>query len=237
MPKLAHPPLQQFRLRFDFPSIDDPSIGSLSEICKELSGKKYLESIRISLISATTPKRTLQFMPIRFVSKSEDHELLIFNDAIVFTYQKYSTWLEILPPILETFSYLVMQLNIKKLKDIRLDYIDVFDKFSKKNFQIQTYFNISLNIPPDFSITFDDFIIGMNLSTDNPNYKSIIRLRGVQPSTDDFYNIQLETHFSITEEIIIDMDQIKELLDLAHESISKNFKTMLSENTKKIIGM
>lgn len=239
MVKILYPPVIKFYLRINFKEIENPTIKTIALISDKLSEVGYSESSRINLISSRRPDPQLIFSPMRFISEEEGNEILIFRDSIYFQYnEKYPTWDKIIPIILENFSYLSEKLKIALIENFSLDYIDLFTQFPQKGFEIKTYFNVKLKRPPEFEMDYADFIIGIKLSTEEPNHKSILRLRGLKPDSDEYYKIQLETHHSITEAIeVTEKDYLKELLNDAHEILSNNFKLVLTEQTKKIIAM
>jgi uncharacterized protein (TIGR04255 family) len=239
MVKMLYPPVIKFLLRINFKEIESPNIKTIALISDKLSEVNYSESSRINLISSKRPDPQLIFSPMRFISEEEGNEILIFRDSIYFQYnEKYPTWDRILPIILENFFYLAEQLKISLIENISLEYVDLFTQFPQKNFEIKTYFNIKLKRPTEFEMDYDDFIIGIKLRTEEPNHKSILRLRGLKPDNDECYKIQLETHHSITEKIeIAEKDYLKELLNSAHDNLSNNFKLVLTEQTERIIGM
>ena len=232
-----YPPLIKFILRINFAEIENPIIETLTDISRRLSTEGYSEPTRIRLISSKGPDPQLIFAPLRFLSEEEGNEILIFRDSIYFQYnEKYPRWDEILPTILNTFLYLSEKLNILLIENISFDYIDLFTKFPQKGFDIKSYFNISLEDSPEFDIDYEDFIIGLKLKTEESYHKSILRIRGLKPGSDEFYKIQLETHYEITEEIEInEEEQFQNNLNFAHDILLKYFKLVLSERTKKII--
>jgi len=231
-----HPPLIKFILRINFAEIENPTIETLADISRRLSTEGYSEPIKIRLISAKGFDPQLIFGPLKFISEEEGNEILIFRESIYFQYNnKYSRWDEILPKIMNNFFYLSEKLNIPQIKSISLDYIDLFDKLPQKNFQIRSYFNIYLKRPQEFDLDYEDFIMGIKLKTEELNHKSILRLRGLRPSSEEFYKIQLETHYEITEEIEInEREQIQSNLDYAHDILSNYFNLVLHERTKKM---
>jgi len=80
--------------------------------------------------------------------------------------------------------------------------------------------------------------MGIKLKTEESNQKSILRLRGLKSDNEENFKIQLETHFSIVEDIEInESETFKNNLNLAHDVLLENFKLVLSEKTKKLIGM
>lgn len=239
MVKILYPPVIKFLLRINFKEIENPTIKTTALISTKLSEVGYSESSRINLISSKRPDSLLIFSPMRFLSEEEGNEILIFRDSINFQYnEKYPTWDSILPVILENFFYLSKKLKISLIENISLDYIDLFTQFPRKGFEIKRYFNVKLKRPPEFEMDYDDFIIGIKLSTEDPNHKSILRLRGLKPDNDEYCKIQLETHHSITEAIeITEKDYVKKLLDNTHDILLSNFKLVITEQTRKIIGM
>lgn len=238
MGTILYPPLKQFILRIYFQDIEYPTISTLSQIYDKLS-KDYPDPTRIRLISSKSPESELFYGPIRFLSKKQDNEILIFKDAIFFQYNdKYTSWDKIFPTLVENFVYLAERFKINSIERISLDYVDLFDNFPQRNFNLNYYFNIKLEFPVEFIMNFTDFIIGIKLETDELNHKSIFRVRGLLPENEDYFKIQLKTHFSIIEKIDI---KNKELFvsdcETAHEFLVKNFNIILSEKTKKMIGM
>ena len=232
-------PLIKFILRINFAEIEYPTIETLTDISRRLSTEGYSEPIKIRLISSKGLDPQLVFAPLKFLSEEEGNEILIFRDSIHFQYnKKYPRWDEILPKILSNFFYLSEKLNILLIKNISFDYIDLFTQFPQRGFQIRSYFNIYLNRPPVFDLDYEDFIMGIKLKTEESNHKSILRIRGLKPDNEENYKIQLETHFSIVEDIEInDYENFKNNLNIAHDFLLENFKLVLSEKTKKIIVM
>ncbi len=232
-------PLIKFLIRINFAEIENPTIETISNISKKLSEEGYSEPTKIRLISSKGLDPQLVFVPLKFVSEEEGNEILIFRDSIHFTYNdKYSQWSKILPKILENFFCLSEELEISLIENISLDYIDLFNQFPKKGFDIELYFNISLNFLPEFDINYEDFIIGLKLDTEESHHNSILRIRGLKPNLDEFYKIQLETHYNITEDIEAkDNIKLKSNLNYAHDILIKYFKLVLSEKTKKMIVM
>ena len=240
MVTIHYAPIIKFLLRINFDNIDNPTIQTLTEISENLSEAGYSNPTKINLISSKGPDPQLIFAPIRFLSGEEGNEILIFRDSIYFQYnKKYPSWdNQILPDILKNFFFLSEKLNISQTKNISLDYIDLFDEFPQKGFDIKSYFNINLKRPTEFDIDYEDFIIGIKLKTEELNHKSILRIRGLKPDNEENYKIQLETHFSIIEDIEInEQENFKNNLNLAHDILLENFKLVLSEKTKKIIVM
>lgn len=240
MVTIHYAPIIKFLLRINFDNIDNPTIQTLTEISINLSNVGYSQPTRINLISSKGPDPQLIFAPIRFLSEEEGNEILIFRDSIYFQYnEKYRSWDEqILPNILKNFFFLSEKLNISQIKNISLDYIDLFSQFPQKGFDIKSYFNVNLKYPPEFDIDYDDFIIGIKQNTEEPNHKSILRIRGLKPDNEEYYKIQLETHYSIRENTEINQSEhFKNNLNLAHDILLENFKLVLSERTKKLIVM
>jgi len=239
MVQCLYPPLIKFILRIDINDVENPTIETLRDIASKLEDMGYSEPTRIKLISSKGPDSQLIFAPIRFLSEKEGNEILIFRDSIYFQYnEKYPRWDDILPKILSNFFYLSEKLNILVIKNISFDYIDLFTNFSQNRFELKSYFNISIKYQPEFDIDYKDFIIGLRLNTEESSHKSILRIRGLKPNTEEFYKIQLETHYEIQEEIEInEKDQLKDNLNYVHDYLLKYFKFVLSERTKKMIVM
>jgi len=237
--KMLYPPVVSFLLRMNFKDIDNPTIKTLTEISEKLSDTGYSEPTRIRLISSKGPDPQFIFAPMRFLSEEEGDEILIFRDSIYFQYnEKYPTWDKILPNILENFFFLSEKLKISLIESISLDYIDLFDKFPQKGFEIGSYFNIRLKHPPEFEMDYNDFIIGVKLKTEDSNHKSILRIRGLKTENDENCKIQLETRYLIIEAIDIEeKERFKENLNIAHDNLLDNFKLVLTEKTKKILVM
>ena len=234
-----YPPIIKFILRINFAEIEHPTIETLTDISIRLSTEGYSEPIKIRLISSKGFDPQLIFGPLKFLSEEEGNEILIFRDSIYFQYnEKYSRWDDILPKIMNNFFYLSEKLNILLIKNISFDYIDLFSKFQQKGFDLKSYFNISLEDLHEFDLDYSDFIIGLKLNTEELDHKSILRIRGLKPSSEEFYKIQLETHYEITEEIEInEREQFQSNLNYAHDILSNYFKLVLSERTKKMIVM
>jgi len=234
-----YPPIIKFILRIDFAEIENPTIETLTDISRKLSREGYSEPTKIKLISSKGPDSQLIFAPIRFLSEEEGNEILIFRDSIYFQYdKKYPRWDEILPKMLSNFFYLSDKLNILLIKNILFDYIDLFTNFPQNRFELKSYFNISIKYLPEFDIDYEDFIIGVKLNTEELDHKSILRIRGLKPSNEEFYKIQLETHYEIMKEIEInEREQFQSNLNYAHDILLKYFKLVLSERTKKMIVM
>jgi len=234
-----YPPIIKFILRINFAEIENPTIETLTDISRRLSTEGYSEPIKIRLISSKGFDPQLIFGPLKFLSEEEGNEILIFRDSIYFQYnEKYSRWDEILPKIMNNFFYLSEKLNILLIKNISFDYIDLFSKFQQRGFDLKSYFNISLEYLHEFDLDYSDFIIGLKLNTEELDHKSILRIRGLKPSSEEFYKIQLETHYEITEEIEInEREQFQSNLNYAHDILSNYFKLVLSERTKKMIVM
>ena len=239
MVECLYAPLIKFILKIDFAEIENPTIETLTEISIKLSKESYSEPIRIKLNTSKGFDPQLIIAPLKFISEEEGNEILIFRDSIFFQYnKKYSHWDVILPKIMNNFFYLSEKLNIPQIKSISLDYFDLFDELPQKGFQIRSYFKMYLNRPPEFVLDYEDFIMGIKLKTEELNHKSILRLRGLRPSSEEFYKIQLETHYEITEEIEInEREQIQSNLDYAHDILSNYFNLVLHERTKKMIVM
>lgn len=234
-----YPPIIKFILRIYFAEIENPTIETLTDISRKLSSEGYSEPTKIKLISSKGPDSQLIFAPIRFLSEEEGNEILIFRDSIYFQYnEKYPRWDEILPKVLSNFFYLSEKLNILLIKNISFDYIDLFTNFPQNRFELKSYFNISIKYLPEFDIDYEDFIIGVKLNTEELDHKSILRIRGLKPSNEEFYKIQLETHYEIMKEIeISEREQFQSNLNYAHDILLKYFKLVLSERTKKMIVM
>jgi len=237
--KILYPPVVHFVLRMNFKEIDNPTIKTLKDISDKLSETGYSEPTRIRLISSKGLDSEFSFVPLRFLSEEAGNEILIFRDSIYFQYnEKYPTWEKILPNILENFFFLSEKLGFSLIESISLDYIDLFDKFPQKGFKIDSYFNIHLKYPPELEMDYNDFIIGIKLNTEDPNHKSILRIRGLKPINDECYKIQLETHYSIKESInTSEKERLNKNLNISHINLLDNFKLVLSEKTKKIIVM
>jgi len=237
---IRFPPVIKFLLRINFNDIENPTIQTLTQISDKLSEEGYSLPTKINLISSKGPDPQLIFTPIRFLSEEVGNEISIFRDSIYFQYnKKYSSWDEqILPEILKNFLFLSEKLNIPRIRSISIDYIDLFSEFPQRGFQIRTYFEIYLKRPPEFDLDYEDFIMGIKLKTEESNQKSILRLRGLKSDNEENFKIQLETHFSIVEDIEInESETFKNNLNLAHDVLLENFKLVLSEKTKKLIGM
>ena len=231
-------PLINFILRINFAEIENPIIETLTEISRKLSTEGYSEPIRIKLNSSKGPDPQFIFAPVRFLSEEEGNEISIFRDSIYFQYKKYSRWDQILPKILSNFFYLAEKLKILLIKKVSLDYIDLFTNFPQNRFELKSYFNISIKYSSEFDIDYEDFIIGVKLNIEELDHKSILRIRGLKPSNEEFYKIQLETHYEIMKEIEInEREQFQSNLNYAHDILLKYFKQVLSERTKRMIVM
>ncbi|MHA1650941.1 MAG: TIGR04255 family protein [Candidatus Helarchaeota archaeon] len=238
MGTIHNPPLKKFLLRINTAEINHPTISTLADIINELK-KEYLESIKVNIISSKGPIESLVITPLKILSKNKDHQIIIYKDGIFFEYNdKYTSWNVVFPQIIKIFSFLAKKLKISHIKSIALDYIDIFENIPRKQSPFKIYFAIELTLPPEFSMTYDDFIVGIKLETDESGHLSIIRLRGLPPENEDFLKIQLESHYSISEEIKIDdIEALKQNLNKAHENLINNFKLILTNRTKIKIGM
>ena len=235
MGTITTPPLKKFALRI-YTKINGPSISTLNKLVEALKGE-YTETIRLQLIPSVGPKGELFITPLQFVSKTEDHILLIFEDAIFFDYKQYESWDIIFPKIFNTFLIIANILSISTIERIALDYIDLFDNFSQKIKEpIPVFFKIKIDIPPELNVAFDDFTLGIKIDTGNPNHISIMRLRCLPPENDEYHKIQLESYYTIKETIEIDkIDLLKTNLNTAHSTLIEKFWSILNDKTISII--
>ena len=235
---IEYPPVEEFFLNFFFVEVPDPDVYTLNEICQNLDDAGYKSPPRIKLHSSKGPDPRINLGPLMFVSETEGNEILIFNDSIQFIFHEYSSFDEILPKILENFFSLADILEIKTNNRITVKYIDIFNQFLQKSFNINNYFNIYLEYPETFILDNKDFVFGIRLETDKINHTPIIRLRGRNPDNEECFSIQLETIYNVYEEIEIEQkEKIEDLINYAHDCLIDYFKKILTKKTKLKIGM
>ncbi|UYP48135.1 hypothetical protein NEF87_004420 [Candidatus Lokiarchaeum ossiferum] len=239
MTKLKYPRLDKFVLRISYNKIEEPTIQKVTKISEKLGDLGYPEPTTIRLISSRVMEQQISFSPLTFKSESKDNAILIYSDSILFEYNdKYTSWHEIFPKILQISQMIFNDLKIKDIIRISLDYIDIFT-FDRENFRLNENFEMKLKHPNDYMIGFEDFIIGLNFKTDIEGATSILRLRGVTPKNEDEYTIRLETHFNINENLKYpeEFESIKKNLDIAHQKLILLFKDFLTEKTKSMVGL
>ena len=237
MVKLSNAPIISFRIEFYFKEINDPDLDLVVEIAKHLSDKEYEEKPKIKLNSTRGLDKELYIGPLKFIKKEEGQEILIFRDSIHFNFKQYSEFDLMLPKILDNLSYLSEKLKISQIIRIRIAYIDEFDHFPRTDFNLQRYFTLYIE-HPDYEIDYKDFTLGLKLKTESEDHISILRIRGKKPKDQDHYLFHLESLYVINEEVDLDpITRIDNLINLAHDQLSKNFKTVLSKKTKGLIGL
>lgn len=238
MVSIEHPPVIKFIVRFNFKSVKDPLIDVICDISNEINWD-IIESPRLKLHSSKGPDPQFYFGPLKFLSKQEGNELIIYRDSIQFRYNKYSKFDEMLPQILSIFFHLAEKLGIESVSNISLEYVDKFSQLPQNpNFRIKTYFKLYIKNPDDFQLDLYDFIIGLKLKTEEEKHKSIVRLRGLNPNNDENYLFHLESLYVIEEQLNIDeTEKIERNINIAHDKLSSIFKSLLTQKLKLLIGM
>lgn len=240
MPKLLYPPLDKFLVVFTFNPIENPSFDDAKKLFEEL-GTNYPNPMKLSLHPMNVLSRppVLGLGPMKLVSKNKDHEIQLYQDAIMFLYNKdYTSWDNIFPVIIESLNVLIRTLGIEIFQEIRLEYTDIFN-LKRKNFSLKQYFTFYPEFPVSFDLDYTDYTSGIKLKLEEESETFIIRLKARNPNDEDTYLIILETLYMSKKPINVskDIEILKRSLEKMHDTISENFISLLKKKTKTIIGM